>query len=152
MSQKACVALLNSLFLKLNPPLRARTLPVYGSITTTAPFTLGSCLKLNLLSFIFSEYIISPTLNISSKFLVQSIDENSIKPSFLSDVSISIENRFTFLTIDNFHPIESSNLNFLVFSIQFKLFFVFNNGPLQPFSCQIQLNPFLMIEWLVLVV
>ena len=117
---------------------------MYGSITTTAPFTLGSCLKLNLLSFIFSEYIISTTLNISSKFfLVQSIDENSIKPSFLSDVSISIENRFTFLTIDNFHPIDSSNLNFLVFSIQFKLFFVFNNGPLQPFFLSNSIKPFL---------
>ena len=34
-------------FLKLKPPDIANTLPLYGSITTIPPFTLGNCFRLN---------------------------------------------------------------------------------------------------------
>ena len=50
---RAWVALLNSLFLKLNPPETAFTLPVKGSITTMPPFTSGNCFKLYKFSEIF---------------------------------------------------------------------------------------------------
>ena len=42
----ACVDLLNSLFLKLNPPDIAKILPVKGSITIIPPLALGICFKL----------------------------------------------------------------------------------------------------------
>ena len=44
---------MNSEFLKLKPPLKAKILPVNGSITIIAPLTLGSCFKLNLFALIF---------------------------------------------------------------------------------------------------
>ena len=45
-SSAAATMTLNSLFLKLKPPLKAKTLPVYGSMTTAPPFIFGSCSRL----------------------------------------------------------------------------------------------------------
>jgi len=60
----ACVTLLNSLDLKLKPPTKAFTSPVYGSIATIPPLTLGYCFKFQKLSSFFTK-ITSPTLNLS---------------------------------------------------------------------------------------
>ena len=47
----ACVTLLNSLDLKLKPPTKALTSPVYGSKTIIPPFTLNCLIFQELFGF-----------------------------------------------------------------------------------------------------
>ena len=60
----ACVTLLNSLFLKLNPPTKAYTSPVNGSSITIPPLTFGYCFKTQEF-FSFLTKTISPILCMS---------------------------------------------------------------------------------------
>ena len=131
---EACVALLNSLFLKLKPPLNASTLPVKGSITTIPPLTSGSCLKEKLLFSSLSTYIMSLSLNNSlNSFFVQEIFSYLINPFNFFSFSISTENFSIFLTIAKSQLIDFSNLNLSNPSVQLSVLFLFNNGPRQPF-------------------
>ena len=65
----ACVTLLNSLDLKLNPPTKALTSPECGSRTTIPPFTFGYCFKSQILFSPLTK-IMSAMLNISKIFFL----------------------------------------------------------------------------------